>query len=369
MKSNENRMISGYSSVLLDSLRFIAALVVVFHHAEDIWFPSAQNLEGFLGKTGHAAVVLFFVLSGYVISFTTTINNRGPVQYAQARLSRLYSVVIPALLITAVAEFIVHISDASMYQEYSRGQSWIRYLLSAGFLNEIWFFSAAPPINTPLWSLSYEFWYYAIFGFWFFKGPGWKGFLLPLLVCLIAGPKILIMMPVWLAGYAAFRLPKPRVSQSMSWLFVLAGGIAATLAVVFLPSMPFDLGSLPFIFAGQFITDWIVCLFVAFSFWALPLGIKSDRQGLIKFARKLGDLTFPVYLLHKPLLVMCRLFFDFKLHNELQQWIAIILVLIVASLIGFFLESKRVLWQNFFKGIFQRINRRETLETVVENQV
>jgi peptidoglycan/LPS O-acetylase OafA/YrhL len=59
-----------------------------------LWLPS------------HLAVMVFFVLSGCVIAYTTFQRHPGDVQkYIIARLSRLYSVVIPALILTGILFF------------------------------------------------------------------------------------------------------------------------------------------------------------------------------------------------------------------------------------------------------------------------
>ena len=99
MSPHNSRILSGGPSILLDSLRLGASLVVVFNHALDMWFPNLGVDPSLPGNTAHAAVVAFFVLSGYVIAHTTTSNNRGALHYAYARLSRLYSVVLPAGLV------------------------------------------------------------------------------------------------------------------------------------------------------------------------------------------------------------------------------------------------------------------------------
>ena len=126
-------------------------------------------LHEVLGKAAHAAVVVFFVISGYVIAFTAARRDAGPRHYAVARLSRLYSVLLPALLITAVIEMVGVASNPAVAARYVHAYSWARYGLSAVFGNESGWWSAAPPINSPLWSLSYEFWYYTLFGLWMYR--------------------------------------------------------------------------------------------------------------------------------------------------------------------------------------------------------
>ena len=191
------RTIDAGLSLVLDTLRLSASIVVLLSHARDMWFPASAHPADQPGDAAHTAVVVFFVLSGFVIAFTASAKHRTLPDYMAARLARLWSMCIPALVLTAVVELIVRFdADPNLLSSYVRGAFGPRYAVTALFLNETWFFSAAPPANGALWSLSFEFWYYLIFGLWFFNGKGWKSWLLALGACVVAGPKILLMMPI-----------------------------------------------------------------------------------------------------------------------------------------------------------------------------
>jgi peptidoglycan/LPS O-acetylase OafA/YrhL len=349
MKTRKPRIISGGASVLLDTLRLGASLTVIYFHARDMWFPNLHSDSTEPGDMAHAAVVVFFVLSGYVIAHTTTGNNRGPRHYALARLSRLYSVVLPALLFTAVIEFVLTRIDPILAAEHRRSPSWPRYFVTGSFLNEIWFLSAAPPINRPLWSLGFEFWYYLIFGCWFYRPASIKGLLVPAIACLIAGPKILVMMPLWIAGMVAYRMPRPYLPPLTAWALVGVSLLGAGLLVLNLPPFPFRLGYAPFFFAGQFLTDWASGLFVAVALWILPSATVGKGPVWIGHFRQIADLTFPLYVLHFPLLVLWQGFFGRHLYNAWQMALALFATLIIASLLGLVLERQRSSWVNIFK--------------------
>ena len=79
-------------SLYLDAVRFAAALVVVFSHAWLVLFPGYP-----LHWPGPAAVIVFFVLSGFVMAYVTDRRDRSQADYALDRLSRLWSVALPAL--------------------------------------------------------------------------------------------------------------------------------------------------------------------------------------------------------------------------------------------------------------------------------
>ncbi|KAK0339081.1 hypothetical protein LTR94_036019, partial [Friedmanniomyces endolithicus] len=77
-------------SVYLDLVRFLAALAVVAMHVRQFGLveaPGADHLTLF----GREAVMAFFVLSGFVIAYTTAQRRPSAREYALARAARIYS--------------------------------------------------------------------------------------------------------------------------------------------------------------------------------------------------------------------------------------------------------------------------------------
>ena len=351
--NNKVRNISANTSIVLDSLRIVAAITVLISHGYLIWFRKHYNEDGLLGISAHFAVIVFFVLSGYLIAHAA-LRSINLTQYLIARLSRLCSVLIPALLITIVIQFILAEFSPGLLAAYVRGASWPRYLISASFLNEIWFFSAAPPINGLLWSLSYEFWYYIIFGLWVYSNKKRTILLLFAGACLIAGPKILILMPAWLVGNFAYKIRKPNVIGRSAWMLVFTAFFMAVLVMLYLPFTPYVIGIKPLFYSNQFITDYLSAFFIACALWILPSGNQSTIKSIwIDRYRTIADLTFPLYLLHFPLLVFCLSIFENYGNNIAQMWISTFFVLIISFLIGRVLENKRPLWIKFFSWQFK----------------
>src|SRR6187402_917304 len=241
------------TSVIFDSLRLAAALTVAYYHCFLLWFPEMNHFHKIFSELAHFSVIIFFVLSGYLIGYTTTNNNRGLKKYLVARFSRLYSVLIPVLIIMFGIEQLIIFVDYASIASITRGMSLPRYIISGLYLNEIWFFSAAPALNAPLWSLSFEFWFYILFGLWFFRQKNnWQLTGLLILSILIAGPKILSMFPIWLFGMLAFKLPKPNFKYS-GVLFGLVAIILTFYVLFQMPAFPFEIGNKPLFFAGQFL--------------------------------------------------------------------------------------------------------------------
>jgi peptidoglycan/LPS O-acetylase OafA/YrhL len=72
------------------------------------------------------------------------------------------------------------------------------------FLNQFWALNVWLGTNGPFWSIAYEFWYYVIFGAAFYFGGLRRG-LITIAAMTVAGPKIVVALPIWLLGVALYR--------------------------------------------------------------------------------------------------------------------------------------------------------------------
>lgn len=155
----------------LDGVRGIAALVVVLHHALhlDPTFARVQAAVSAAGEgpvvwalthtplhivwAGEEAVLVFFVLSGYVLTLPST---RGPVrwrEYYPRRLVRLYLPVWGALVLA------VGLKAALGPVPAGEGGAWLHDRASVP-LGEAWhdavLVDGAGLLDSPLWSLQWE---------------------------------------------------------------------------------------------------------------------------------------------------------------------------------------------------------------------
>ena len=150
-KTNMNKALSVY----LDFTRFLAAMLVFFFHASYTRFDG-QWLSA-VGVYGRDAVMAFFVLSGFVIAYVSNNRETHLRDYSISRLARLYSVVVPALLLTLLADYIGRRIDPSMYagDYYQDSQPILRSIANLLFVNEIWFKSWRAFSNGPFWSMTF----------------------------------------------------------------------------------------------------------------------------------------------------------------------------------------------------------------------
>ena len=340
---------SATTSTFLNVLRLGAAFLVFVTHCAQFWFPAVYQS---MARLGHDAVIIFFVLSGFVIAHATA-RQKDFRSYAIARLSRLYSVVMPALALTIILQTIGTALNADYYQGSSRGSDALRYGISALFLQETWTFSASPPTNSPLWSLGYEFWYYAIFGAAIFIRPlPWRITAVTLLM-LVVGPKVLLLMPIWIAGVAAYRFRcAPLPPNAARMLFVIC---IIILPVVFgLREFPSPLGSAPLFFSAAFLSDWTSGFLVALALFCFERGFAnvSISPAAQHYAQRAADCTFSLYLYHYPLVLFATAVASLdRLPVAYAVGSAVAILALIAGLSSI-TETRRNAWRRGFECLW-----------------
>ena len=274
-------------SVYLDLVRFGASVVVVLHHAWPILFPRFP-----LPWPGHDAVVVFFVLSGLVISHATNRPDLTLSDYMLQRAARIWSVVVPALALSAAASICV--GGVGLGGPAPSVSGWLdgagRIGASLVYIAQIWRLDVSPPLDAPFWSINFEVWYYALFGAWvFLTGPCRAAVVAA--ITLIIGPKILLLLPVWLLGVALYHY-RPHLNDRVALIVLLLTSAIALAFIQFDVSVairtkmfavwPTTMQELRG--ANQFLGDWLLALIVGLNFTAAAsLGRFGDV--LVRWAR------------------------------------------------------------------------------------
>src|SRR5208337_35142 len=186
--------------------RVLAALEVLASHI-CIWQTSCGWVE-LLPYLGGDGVVIFFALSGYVIAYTADTKDRTARAFMINRCARIYSVVLPALILTVVLECIgmwrfPSIYD-SVFDHYQLAKLWLYIPLWLSFTSEIWKINEPIFTNGAFWSLCFEVWFYIFFAISLFvRGPARVAAMIG--IALIVGPKICTLFPLWWLGVLAYR--------------------------------------------------------------------------------------------------------------------------------------------------------------------
>ncbi|HEX9536214.1 MAG TPA: acyltransferase [Stellaceae bacterium] len=288
-------------SLYLDALRFGAALAVFVSH-----YSTGRISGGLFWRFdgGRTAVLVFFVLSGFVIAWVSDTRERTLEEYGLSRVARLYSVIIPAFVLTAALDSVGEAIDPRLYGPewgHSMAHPVIDYALSGVFFGESWTIRVLPGFNVPYWSLNYEAWYYVLFAAAIFL-RGRPRIAVLIVAALLAGPRILFLLPVWLMGVAAWRwrAELPRQLGRPLVLVCLAGFIALeALGGEQLFWHPSSEWLPPASSTYDFVLGALVALFII-SLANVRLPMPGRR--LERLVRGLAGTSFGLYLLHYPLL-------------------------------------------------------------------
>jgi peptidoglycan/LPS O-acetylase OafA/YrhL len=304
-------------SVYLDLVRFSAAVIVFLSHACKPGF--AESLLPNLVQNGIDAVTIFFVLSGFVISYTAVNKDHHFYDYIISRIARLWSVGIPAILLSAILFHFGRLSSATLYDNSVAsdlfGDAFIkdivtehpvaRAIIGVAFLNEAWNLRIIPFGNAPYWSISYEFCYYLLFGALFYFDT-YKKLLLFCLIALVFGPKILILFPIWLMGSALYRW-RPHVPPSLA-APCMAGPLAVYLLTYHYEFWKFtwrfdQIFPFPLSWSSHYLWQYFIGVLVAIHL----VGFDSLRNSQIilrweRPIRSLASVTLSIYLFHFPII-------------------------------------------------------------------
>jgi peptidoglycan/LPS O-acetylase OafA/YrhL len=299
------------TSLYLDLIRALAAMVVFLHHGRLGFFSKDQR---WLPSTGHEMVVVFFVLSGFVIAYSAERTRDSWRTSAADRLSRLWSVALPALLLTAVLDKIGLRLSPDFYQtQITLDHTPVRFGLAATFLNQSWHLASKPGSNGPYWSLAYEFWYYALFAGWFYARHNVGKVAAVLVFVAFTGWKIAMLLPVWLLGVAVFRICRKRtVPSNVGWAMALMGGLVSFVwAFGFsrIPLLPegweahaphfFSSRCLPDLFLGVAVSVHVIGLDAALRHLKGP----AREHWSHRIVRWASGRSFSLYVFHMPILV------------------------------------------------------------------
>lgn len=302
----------------LDWLRFAAAFAVLtYHTCNDNWFQSVgavnhhQNYFSWIffqaTNTGIAPVVVFFVLSGFLVGgkvLERLLNGTFDANaYAIDRISRIYVPLLPALLFTVVVCLVCG-SQISI-GEFFGNLFGLQGICCSPFAG-----------NAPLWSLAYEFWFYLLAGYiglFFGSANRVKGALLGVTLVFIVFTKLdASLLFCWCLGAFGYSLIKR--SLNPAWFF---SSIMLTLVGYGLMGYLSDTANTKDF--SSFCPSRDAAILILGLGLALLLPFLAQRpprsRGLVAIERagtKLAAFSYTLYLTHWPLLRLG----DYFLHER-----------------------------------------------------
>jgi peptidoglycan/LPS O-acetylase OafA/YrhL len=319
------------SSVNLNAIRGAAALVVLLGHTRSLFFSSlsgtgdlstaAQNFgqsaapRPGLITMGNEAVIVFFVLSGYLVGGSAIRDLKNGAwswrRYLIQRLTRLWVVLLPALLFGIAVDHSGLRMFAGAHSIYTGPPELcvvpcnvadrITPTVVAGnaiFLQNILVDTAGS--NNALWSLANEFWYYLAFPLGLLalrSGETMlrRTFYVALLVAIAAlvGKAIILLFFVWLLGAFISIVPlKVRGNPLKLCTGLLAILFPAVFVLVRRAYLPI------------YLAEWIIAICFSVLLYLLLHGTERARAGLYKStADFFSRISYTLYLVHLPLAV------------------------------------------------------------------
>jgi peptidoglycan/LPS O-acetylase OafA/YrhL len=352
-------------SIYLDAVRFLAAMGVFASHLfMPRWtfgaFP--DGAASIVLRSGVDLVMVFFVLSGFVIAYTVHAKDRNWQNYAFNRATRIYSVAIPAIIFTYLLDSTGVALNPADYNGWWYADHSLLNLLVRGltFSNEFWQWEFRVGTNGPYWSLGYEIWYYVLFGVLAFS-RGWVRFASFAMIALLVGPGVWLLAPVWAMGallywgYSHGRLT-PRASVGS----FVSGAVMAIMPIVLYGALRVTDGNNIVNAAGDtilstvglfgsagraapFLWFWVVGALVSMHFIGVLFILQNVKARLpaavASSVRWLAGGSYSIYLIHYPVLQAIDALLIGETSNPLR-----VLVLAVATLAFCFL----------FAAIFER---------------
>ncbi|HEX6036754.1 acyltransferase [Longimicrobium sp.] len=156
----------------LTGLRFVAAFQVLAYHTLPLTDASPAWLRALVG-TGYVGVSLFFVLSGFVLTYTyhDTLTTGAVTrrEFLVARVARLYPVYLLSMAFAVPA-----LLWWMQRKHIAMDLGWLARLVGlSGGLLQAWNPRTACVMNCPAWSLSVEAFFYVAFLFVLPVVPTW----------------------------------------------------------------------------------------------------------------------------------------------------------------------------------------------------
>lgn len=296
---------------LLDTIRWLSAFMVAFGHAlglvisKDLSSPMVK-IAYYVSDLRHPCVILFFVLSGYLVGGgVLRRSDRIDIKkYWIARFSRIYIVLIPAIILTILLDGIAFYINSkspvysSVYPSgvlggtplFDRYNLWNAIATILSLENVV-----GDPIGSaaPLWSLGYEWIFYFTFPALIVATNGFgKIVRYAVFAAALAGLIVLgrayfaVFFCIWIAGACAGYLSDKQVTPPLLQRAALALSVITFLATPLIP---------------QRIAD--PALGILFSIYLSAFNPSTEKGLNLRIDKSLSAFSYSLYVTHLPVMV------------------------------------------------------------------
>jgi hypothetical protein len=311
-------------------LRGVAAIMVVFHHSIGsikYYHQFSNSFIDFIGSVGKFGVDFFFILSGFIISFSATkkYNIKSALKnYFLNRIFRIYVPYLPiGILMLLLYKFLPH---------FSNGNRSISTLTSLTLIPE------GNPALSVAWTLTFEMFFYVLFCISFISKRAWNYFLILWFFIIfyfsylhdipgfLKNPFSRIMLSTYnlefILGYLLACLVTSKLEIKKSFLWFGFSALITLFIILKFNKISYFYFNLNLIFG---------CASFIIIYLAILNNKKLNKKSLFM---TIGNATYSIYLVHNPLQMIIIRFLP-KIDQLFKTILSLLLVAFVSVVIGY----------------------------------
>lgn len=306
---------------IIQVMRGLAALAVVLHHGilSLNYFQNYNNIIlDYVQALGKFGVDFFFVLSGFIITYSALSKNKSKVgKYYLNRALRIY---IPYLPIGLTIYFFYY-----LFPSFSASER------QFSFINSLTLFPIGNPALSVAWTLTYEMFFYTIFILFLLNRRVWNIFTLTWAAIII----IINILEINFGSYQ-FLTSLYHLEFIIGYLlglfyvynreYLKRGSLFVMLSLLLASFLVFT-----YYFQNPFSNLIYALFFASLMYYVL---LKNYNYNNASLAMIIGNATFSIYLIHNPLISFVVRFLP-KYSSWQSHLIYIFIIVILSSLIGY----------------------------------
>lgn len=278
--------------------------------------------------------MVFFILSGFIITYVSMSNERSLVEFSTKRISRYFSILIPAIALLIIASLITTRINPHAYTAIDCGNSKniaLKTIASLTFINYNTFTTAQCflPAGGPFWSLTCEWWYYVLYALAFHIPNRLVSFFLSMILVSLLGPSVMLLFPVWLIG-SFCHLAWRRISISKKFAIFIAILTPCLAVILWASNVRYSflntavLSGHYFHHATYFPYYWLIGALMGSHLLCMLITLHEPSKLLFQVfsiiapvIRRISGTSFFLYVAHMPIMILLKTIFGETIHSYL----------------------------------------------------